>query len=101
MFLFSGKFFQEFEIPAEYEHLWRYMHHMYLLDAFTQSCPADQDIINHYKLQQVGTTPHYKLQQIFSTMLHYISDIGHYKLRRVIASRMLWLNTDYFWHATP
>lgn len=33
--------------------LWRYMHHMYQLDAFTQSCPADQDIINHYKLQQV------------------------------------------------
>ncbi len=25
---------------------------MYSLDAFTQSCPADQDIINHYKLQQ-------------------------------------------------
>ena len=25
---------------------------MYNLDAFTQSCPADQDIINHYKLQQ-------------------------------------------------
>ena len=50
----AGKFFQEFEIPAEYENLWRYMHHMYLLDAFTQSCPADQDIINHYKLQQVS-----------------------------------------------
>lgn len=33
--------------------LWRYMYHMYQLDAFTQSCPADQDIINHYKLQQV------------------------------------------------
>lgn len=28
------------------------MYHMYQLDAFTQSCPADQDIINHYKLQQ-------------------------------------------------
>ena len=52
----AGKFFQEFEIPAEYENLWRYMHHMYLLDAFTQSCPADQDIINHYKLQQVSVT---------------------------------------------
>lgn len=33
--------------------MWRYMYHMYQLDAFTQSCPADQDIINHYKLQQV------------------------------------------------
>lgn len=30
------------------------MYHMYQLDAFTQSCPADQDIINHYKLQQVN-----------------------------------------------
>jgi hypothetical protein len=29
---------------------------MYQLDAFTQSCPADQDIINHYKLQQVGVS---------------------------------------------
>lgn len=28
------------------------MYNMYLLDAFTQSCPFDQDIINHYKLQQ-------------------------------------------------
>jgi len=28
------------------------MANMYSLDAFTQSCPADQDIINHYKLQQ-------------------------------------------------
>ncbi|KOB64622.1 Chloride intracellular channel isoform 1 [Operophtera brumata] len=34
--------------------LWRYMYHMYQLDAFTQSCPADQDIINHYKLQQLS-----------------------------------------------
>jgi len=32
------------------------MYHMYQLDAFTQSCPADQDIINHYKLQQVGVS---------------------------------------------
>lgn len=37
--------------------LWRYMYHMYQLDAFTQSCPADQDIINHYKLQQVRNLP--------------------------------------------
>lgn len=44
----------DFEIPTEFTHLWRYMLHMYQLDAFTQSCPADQDIINHYKLQQVS-----------------------------------------------
>ncbi|KAL1122082.1 hypothetical protein AAG570_003488 [Ranatra chinensis] len=48
----AGKYFIDFEIPGEFRHLWRYMLHMYQLDAFTQSCPADQDIINHYKLQQ-------------------------------------------------
>jgi hypothetical protein len=52
----AGKYFLDFEIPVDLEHLWRYMYHMYQLDAFTQSCPADQDIINHYKLQQVGVS---------------------------------------------
>jgi len=48
----AGKYFMDFDIPTSLTHLWRYMYHMYHLDAFTQSCPADQDIINHYKLQQ-------------------------------------------------
>ena len=30
----------------------RYMGQMYTLDAFTTSCPADQDILSHYKMQQ-------------------------------------------------
>jgi hypothetical protein len=47
----AGKYFASFEIPVELSSLWHYMHNMYQLDAFTQSCPADQDIINHYKLQ--------------------------------------------------
>jgi hypothetical protein len=47
----AGKYFVDFEIPTNLTHLWRYMYNMYQLDAFTQSCPADQDIINHYKLQ--------------------------------------------------
>lgn len=50
----AGKYFVDFEIPGELTALWRYMYHMYQLDAFTQSCPADQDIINHYKLQIVS-----------------------------------------------
>ena len=50
-----GKYFADFEIPETLSHLWRYMYHMYQLDAFTQSCPADQDIINHYKQQQVSS----------------------------------------------
>ncbi|CAB0029705.1 unnamed protein product [Trichogramma brassicae] len=48
----AGKYFADFDIPESMVNLWRYMHHMYRLDAFLQSCPADQDIINHYKLQQ-------------------------------------------------
>lgn len=48
----AGKYFADFEIPRSLTSMWNYMGHMYQLDAFTQSCPADQDIINHYKLQQ-------------------------------------------------
>lgn len=48
---YAGKYFFDFEIPREFTALWRYMAQMYALDAFTQSCPADQDIINHYKQQ--------------------------------------------------
>lgn len=44
----------DFKIPQNLDNLWRYMKSMYELDAFGQSVPADQDIINHYKLQQVN-----------------------------------------------
>ena len=47
----AGKYFTNFEIPLELKAIWRYMRNMYQLDAFVQSCPADQDIINRYKLQ--------------------------------------------------
>jgi chloride intracellular channel protein 2 len=48
----AGGFFADFHIPGDLRALWSYYEEMYKLDAFTQSCPADQDIINHYKLQQ-------------------------------------------------
>lgn len=48
----AGKNFADFEIPSSLEALWRYMGQMYTLDAFTTSCPADQDILSHYKMQQ-------------------------------------------------
>ncbi|CAB4065626.1 CLIC2 [Lepeophtheirus salmonis] len=48
----AGHFFADFDIPETLESLWKYFGEMYQLDAFTQSCPADQDIINIYKLQQ-------------------------------------------------
>lgn len=50
----AGQHFADFQIPAKLAALWRYMGEMYNLDAFTTSCPADQDIISHYKLQQGG-----------------------------------------------
>jgi len=48
----AGAFFCDYEIPAELGALWKYIKEMYQLDAFTQSNPADQDIINIYKQQQ-------------------------------------------------
>jgi chloride intracellular channel protein 2 len=45
----AGTAFLDFEIPHEFTHLWRYMKEMYQLDAFGQSCPADQDIIQERK----------------------------------------------------
>ena len=42
----AGKFFVDFHIPEEMTHLWRYIREMYQLDAFTQSCPADQVCIS-------------------------------------------------------
>lgn len=38
----AGKFFMDYEIPVELANLWKYIREMYQLDAFTQSCPADQ-----------------------------------------------------------
>lgn len=32
----AGKYFMDFDIPTSLMHLWRYMYHMYHLDAFTQ-----------------------------------------------------------------
>lgn len=57
------------------------MYHMYQLDAFTQSCPADQDIINHYKLQQV------RLQTTFNEMNSKV-------LEEVFQFQLWWLNNS-------
>jgi hypothetical protein len=66
----AGSFFVTgFEIPKNLTNLWKYMMNMYNLDAFTQSCPADQDIINHYKLQQgVKMKKHEELETPTFTM---------------------------------
>ena len=44
----AGAYFAKFEIPVELKNIWFYIYNMYYLDAFTQSCPADQDLISHY-----------------------------------------------------
>jgi len=59
----AGKYFCGFEISPSLSSLWNYLRNQYQLDAFSQSCPADQDIINHYKKQQGGRmTKHEELE---------------------------------------
>jgi len=59
----AGGFFCDFEIPNTLTSLWRYIKEMYQLDAFTQSNPADQDIINIYNNQQgLKTKKHVELE---------------------------------------
>jgi len=41
-------FIDQFEIPTNLVHLWRYMNTMYHLNAFIESTPDDQTIISHY-----------------------------------------------------
>jgi len=48
----AGSFFTNFQIPIAFTSLWKYFGEMYKLTAFTHCCPADQDIISHYKQQQ-------------------------------------------------
>lgn len=63
------------------------MYHMYQLDAFTQSCPADQDIINHYKLQQVSVIAPYQNSNIFLALLSW----KHFCL-------MMQFRVEYYFH---
>lgn len=39
-----------FDIPHNFTHLWNYILTAYRTAAFIESCPADQDIIHHYKV---------------------------------------------------
>jgi hypothetical protein len=47
----SGSELCGFQIPFQLTHLWNYMLTAYRTAAFIESCPADQDIIHHYKEQ--------------------------------------------------
>uniref|UniRef100_A0A0N5A1G8 Chloride intracellular channel n=1 Tax=Parastrongyloides trichosuri TaxID=131310 RepID=A0A0N5A1G8_PARTI len=46
-----GQRLLEFEIPHNFTYLWNYILTAYRTAAFIESCPADQDILHHYKEQ--------------------------------------------------
>jgi hypothetical protein len=39
-----------FDIPHNFTYLWNYILTAYRTAAFIESCPADQDIVHHYKV---------------------------------------------------
>ncbi|CAK9294518.1 unnamed protein product [Gordionus sp. m RMFG-2023] len=45
----AGRAYKKFEIPHALSYLWTYIANMYQLDAFKETCPADQDIIANYR----------------------------------------------------
>uniref|UniRef100_A0A914KZE5 Chloride intracellular channel exc-4 n=1 Tax=Meloidogyne incognita TaxID=6306 RepID=A0A914KZE5_MELIC len=46
-----GERLLNFYIPRQFTHLWAYILTAYRTAAFIESCPADQDILHHYKEQ--------------------------------------------------
>ncbi|XP_044759404.1 chloride intracellular channel exc-4 [Coccinella septempunctata] len=72
----GAKAFRNFEIPTKFSALWRYMSNMYELEAFRQSCPADQDIISHIK-NQLGLRTKARIEletPIYSTSIPILND---------------------------
>ncbi|XP_023021707.1 chloride intracellular channel protein 5 [Leptinotarsa decemlineata] len=72
----GAKAFRKFEIPTTFTALWTYMANMYELEAFIQSCPADQDIISHIK-NQLGlrTTARIELETpVYSTAIPVLAE---------------------------
>lgn len=45
-----GERLLNFYIPRQFTHLWAYILTAYRTAAFIESCPADQDILHHYKV---------------------------------------------------
>ena len=48
------QFYKDYEIPTEYEYLWRYLGNAYETEAMHQSTPADREIIRHYESSSKG-----------------------------------------------
>lgn len=61
------------EIPHSLVHLWNYMLIAYRTAAFIESCPADQDIIHHYK-EQMNLPERQRVSLQVPTKTHTIPD---------------------------
>ncbi|KAI1731561.1 chloride intracellular channel exc-4 [Ditylenchus destructor] len=71
-----------FEIPHNFTYLWSYILTAYRTAAFIESCPADQDIIHHYKEQlNLVTNQRETLQQ--PTKTHTIPEDVLEDIRRL------------------
>jgi len=61
------------EMPHNLTHLWNYMLTAYRTAAFIESCPADQDIIHHYK-EQMNLPERQRVSLQLPTKTHTIPD---------------------------
>ncbi|KHJ80102.1 chloride intracellular channel exc-4 family protein [Oesophagostomum dentatum] len=51
-----GQRMLNFDFPHNLTHLWNYVLTAYRTAAFIESCPADQDILHHYKVGDIDTS---------------------------------------------
>jgi hypothetical protein len=54
----AGKYYKDYEIPTEYQYLWRYLHHLYQEAGVLASTPPDREIIRHYLVKATGHPAH-------------------------------------------
>jgi hypothetical protein len=69
----AGEYLCGVEMPHNLTHLWNYMLTAYRTAAFIESCPADQDIIHHYK-EQMNLPERQRVSLQLPTKTHTIPD---------------------------
>ncbi|BFZ23349.1 hypothetical protein BsWGS_26388 [Bradybaena similaris] len=60
----ASKAFKDFDIPASFAGLWRYLGNAYNNDTFRKTCPSDQEIVHHWS-DKKETTPLPEAKQKF------------------------------------
>lgn len=78
----AGAVLCDFELPNSLTHLWNYMLTAYRTSAFVESCPADQDIIHHYK-EQLNLTYRQRETLQAPTKTHTIPDDVLLEIKRL------------------